>query len=658
MSMALPWDTAFSRREACQAVEDLMASMSVLNSVQMASDLFYYEPITPPSALPARQSSSTVHSRSTSGSSIYTLDSSPESFVTNHTTPNRSPAYYQHGRTLLPKIRPQDLVHEPASNRGPHRHRKALSSTLNPPGFTPYSSGRPSTYRAAGDPTMLVAPISTASFVGAHHGPGLTSPIAMAPVGSRKRVAHSRNVSASSIDESTLNRYGYPTYRQLPKYVPQCSSTNPVSTAEATYPSYLPLPQEPPVRQSHASAKGPFFISDDTRKAFDATQVTIKDPPVYTSSSTTLVEYLTGPTQAINLVQNVSYNPSRLNQTHFWWDVRNLRRWSSFSLPTLNDIPNFTKLLTTEIPQSLTPPANVSSSRLSPESELALADLIRDIYAPRVNAALRVSQGHDSMTLYPAPDAVSDHENGPHFLANYPTDTETTASGAPRGRVVGLVKSFDRWNTGMRNEQPHRRVEYLNGLSHLQKCMREHSCRYGFIMTEIELVCVRAGCDEGDDVPYFGYLELAPPIATKTSSASYNPLAASSLERTLSSDSYQSSDYSGSSRSASPDQVRSSSGLSGPFTATLALYYLLMLSKAVPLPGQPSWHLNVGGPGALTRQRVLAEGKDKWIPDPQQRERREAKRIRGWVLPQDPWHRREGGGANRAKAAKAKKWHK
>jgi hypothetical protein len=185
------------------------------------------------------------------------------------------------------------------------------------------------------------------------------------------------------------------------------------------------------------------------------------------------------------------------------------------------------------------------------------------------------------------------------------------------------VKSFDRWNTGMRNEAPHKRVAYLNGLSHLQRCMREHSCRYGFIMTEIELVCVRAGCDVDDDVPYFGYLEVAAPIATKTS------------------DNIQFDPDSDSSSCPSP-------GLSAPMTATLALYYLLMLSKHTPLHAQPGAHLNVGGPGALTRQRVLPEGKDSWVPEPQVGERRDAKRVRGWVFPHDPWSKREGRGTNKS----------
>jgi hypothetical protein len=181
--------------------------------------------------------------------------------------------------------------------------------------------------------------------------------------------------------------------------------------------------------------------------------------------------------------------------------------------------------------------------------------------------------------------------------------------------------------------------------------MREHSCRYGFIITEIELVCVRAGCDPGDDVPYFGYLEIAASIPLKTAAvrntrahAREAPLATPISARSFSSSS--SSSLNSHHNLSDPEPVEDALPA---MTAGLGLYFLLMLSKSVPLPHQPSAHLNVGGPGAMTRQRILAEAKDKWIPEPQIGERRDAKRVRGWVWPLDPWHRREGG-ASRAKA--------
>ncbi|KAI9655418.1 MAG: hypothetical protein M1829_000654 [Trizodia sp. TS-e1964] len=125
--------------------------------------------------------------------------------------------------------------------------------------------------------------------------------------------------------------------------------------------------------------------------------------------------------------------------------------------------------------------------------------------------------------------------------------------------------------------------------THLHHYMREHSCRYGFIITEIELVCVRAGTES---VPNFGSLELAAIQLSDTG-----------------------------------------------FSACLALWYLHMLAKEQPLPGQYRWRLEVGGAAACTRQKCLVE--DAWIPELQTAENREAKRLRGWVLPTEPLHRRE-----------------
>ena len=644
----------------------------------MASEYAHYQPTTPP-GIPLEEYIGSTYSFNTSNSSIYSGESSPWSTMTGNTSPTTSPTRHHHGPALLPKIRPQDVVIEPVSSGGPLRHRRVLSNTRNPPGFVPYPS-RPPIQRNGIDATdrlALASPISPIITTGHGSSSALSSPVTVTPKSKRKASeGHSRSVSTSCIDEATLNRYGYPTYRQLPKYVtaqtqPTTPATpvTPVTPTIVVYPSYpqgstVEVPQIGPVRPHNPlTIPTPQYNYPRVQGAQPSPAAILSPKEDPTSLSTNLLSYLSSPTQAINLVRNVSVVPTRGLHDYFWWDIRNLRSWNSFSLGTFDSIRGLTQLLKTEIPGNLAPPVAVSPQRLAPESEPGLVGLIRDLYAPRINAALAVSQGPEHLQLYTAPDMrYTGHKNHghPHFLANYATDSEHTASGQPRGRLVGIVKSFDRWNSGMRNEAPHRRVEYLNGLAHLQRCMREHSCRYGFIITEIELVCVRAGCNEGDDVPYFGFLEVAAPIPLKTASSHSQsareapPLATPISARSFSSSSHGSSFYSSQDSPVHEPDV-SEDGLSGPMTASLALYFLLMLSKSVPLPSQPSAHLNVGGPGALTRQRILPEAKDKWIPEPQIGERRDAKRVRGWVWPQDAWHRREGGGVHRSRNSDGKK---
>ncbi|KAK5262658.1 hypothetical protein LTR96_011807, partial [Exophiala xenobiotica] len=129
--------------------------------------------------------------------------------------------------------------------------------------------------------------------------------------------------------------------------------------------------------------------------------------------------------------------------------------------------------------------------------------------------------------------------------------------------------------------------------------MLVHSCRYGFIITEVELVCVRAGCDNRNQ-PYFGFVEVAELVETKDSASKEGNLTGSGNVM---------------------------------MTVTLALYYLLMLAKATPLPGQPGSYMDVGGRGDGTMtdeedgdfEELGKDGKDKWIPEPQKGEKREAR---------------------------------
>ncbi|GLA85617.1 hypothetical protein AtubIFM56815_009858 [Aspergillus tubingensis] len=650
----------------------------------MSVEYFYYRPSTPP-ALHLQEYSGTGHSRNASDSSVYSNNSSPWSVITSATSPVvDSPPQHHHGPTLLPKIRPQDIVIEPPPASGSQRQRRVLSNTRNPPGSLPLASNRRSSHRVAVETSgciPMASPAVASPKYTTRNGSSLSSPVSVTPAQKRKATsAHTRSVSASNVDDPRTSRCGYPAYRQVIRYAsqPQSSPTTPATPATPNiivYPPYAPhSPAEPYYPKVYPPVQVPLMLPGSPYGYVRASSAQCSPIGIVhqtertNSQSTTLLSYLTTPTQAINLVRNVNVIPTRGLHDYFWWDIRNLRSWTSFSLSTFNSISGLPKLLKTAIPSHLTPLNILPSSYLSPDCEPALVNVIRDIYAPRINAALAVSQGPDHLSLYAVPiprGSPNKNYGGPHFLANYASDTERTASGLARGRLVGIVKTFDRWNTGMRNEAPHRRVEYLNGLAHLQRCMREHSCRYGFILTEIELVCVRAGCDEGDDVPYFGFLELSAPIPTKlainqrghgsgpcTGDYGYPHSPTPSSDSSLASQSPILDSY----------PISDSDELDVPMTASLALYFLLMLSKSVPLPSQPSAHLNVGGPGALTRQRILPEKKDKWIPEPQIGERRDAKRVRGWVWPQDAWHRREGGGAPRSRAMttepRPKKWHK
>lgn len=487
--------------------------------------------------------------------SVSDIDVSPDYLPVSLPTPVKSPIR-QHGPLLLPKIRSQDQDINPDPTPCPRRHRKALSCTHDPP--VPLTYAGDVVRRRSLSPPRVCDTISPVAGGPSARGHSCGSSLASTSA------PHSRRPSGSHLDQQVLGKYGFPTYRQLPTYI--APPTFVASCIPGTS-TFVAPPVVPPRYEAPAETL-PLGIPFDP-----------------TIPTTTLLANLTSPNPSPALVRHLNVTHGRgSGQTHFWWDVRNIRAWSDFSLDSIDRIPGLMRLLTVELPRTALPAPALDRSKLQLETEANLHELCRDFYAAKINAAMKVAQGPSHMVM-------RSNAKGPHFVSNYQNDAEKTISGDGRGRVVGLVKSFDRWNTGMRAEAPHRKVEYLQGLAHLHRHMREHGCRYGFIVTEIELVCVRAGTES---TPYFGLLELAAPI-----------------------------------------RLNATEGL----TACLALWYLHMLAKEVPLPGQAHWRMDVGGAAACTRQKCL--DKDVWIPQPQLAEKREAKRVRGYVLCTDPLHRRE-----------------
>lgn len=614
---------------------------------------YTFRPLTPPDAHDTA-GQRPKHMRSVSAS-VYSLnkDTSPDAATL---TPRTSPVYRQTGPTLLPKIRTQDNNLHAAANQASRAHKRAVSNASN---ASTYNNVRPPIFRCATEPvqdnTVPMSPMSNVSYSRAS---------SVAPFMPASR-SHSRAVSSCSIDESMLGRYGYPTYRQMPVYMTQQLVPSP-----SVYPQTYYAPQhfsyfDPPAitlddtfdlsfeleQTSRPSSLSPPPSLQPSLLLQEPASFSVSADPVLSLATTSLMTYLAQPTQPINLVRQLTYSTGRGLASFFWWDVRNIRPWSSFALETFEAIPDLMTLANFQHDNSTFPSLSAqSTSAATPTSEADLASLVSKIYFPRVNAAAQLSLGPSAPYLYLAPQtpvpvavtAATVQQAQPSFLLNYPSENQFTLNGTPRGRVVGLARSFDTFNSLMRHESPGQKVKYLRTLSQLQKCMRDHSCRYGFIITEIELICVRAGSDKYGH-PYFGHLEVADAIATKTS-ATYGIDADGNYNEDVT------------------------------MTASLALYFMLMLAKKIALPGQWGSFMDVGCLGAMTRSRVLpdnvqiradavltavggglpadseerkADGRDRWMPEPQVGEKRDAKTARGWVWPSDPWHKREGGRRSR-----------
>lgn len=595
------------------------------------------------------------HSRSVSnvsnGSSVYSFESSPSDSIvstsTRRTTPSRSPIR-THGPMLLPKIRSQDQNIVPNAVPQPQARPSKRARTSPAPAPVPNRSAyRPTHQRSYTSPeTISYNPtpvVSAASFPATLPEEYSSSGLLCSPVmftdaeftsATTTTTLDNRAQRASScnLDEVTIEKYGFPTYRQMPSYVAGQATTHsgsPTPTPQAT-PAMLPVstpadltnlpapssyfqPYQQPYSSRGSSPMAPAASLTPEPQPIEPVQVL--QPSAMTSAPTTsLLNYLTTSNPTPSLVHSIAFPLRDPHIKHFWWDVRQIRQWTSFNTSTIMSLAGgaASSLLTCPVPESFLP--SPMSSQRHPETETALHSIYANWYLPKLNAALALSSNRPVQLSVPSksgPHATKDTEQ--MFVATMAGDASSAAAifgGKPSARVVGLVKSFDRFNTGMRVEGNVKKVEYLKGLAHLHHVMREHGCRYGFILTEIELVVVRNGLE---GTPHFGFVEVT---SCQLGMAASDPI------------------------DLTKDDDDSSSSV--PMTACLALWGLCMLASDEPLPeGHAPARAEIGAPAEGTRRKALP--RDTWMPQPQLAEKREAKRSRGWVFPEDAVGRKELG---------------
>lgn len=378
-----------------------------------------------------------------------------------------------------------------------------------------------------------------------------------------------RSSTCSTVDASVVDSYGFPPYHPMGF-----------------------MPGEYPMSQDYGYQFAP-------RATSPLSMASTPEP----TASLSLMSFLTSPSPAASLVRTVSYPIRDPNTKYFWWDARNIRQWSSFNIAAIMALPGASGLLSTPVPAPLLPEPAFSARH--PETEASLHAIYASYYLPKLNSALAISSNRPLQLS--VPNRIPANMNEPLFVGNVAGDSSTAAAmfgGKPTARVVGIVRSFDRFNTAMRVEGNIKRVEYLRGLSAIHHAMREHSCRYGFILTEIELVIVRNG---KETTPNFGELDVTS-----------IPLNATAPDCDLS--------------QAHPDSL--------PLTACLALWGLCQIASDSSC-GYASYKTEIGAPVEGTRRKALK--RDDWIPQPQLAEKREAKRARGWTWPEDAVGRRELG---------------
>lgn len=333
------------------------------------------------------------------------------------------------------------------------------------------------------------------------------------------------------------------------------------------------------------------------------------------SKRTSLLDYLSLPNPALSLVERVM-EPGPSRDKHFFFDVRNVRSWSDFSVKSMLGVPELKSLLYREVPcDTLSTPHPVGTSPATRE-QLHLA--YRDHFGVKLNAALKSSLAQSTLQM---------HSNTGDNIRMLPDFTSTVLKSQERIRVVGIVLCYEQWRSDMRHGSPAERVRYLSGLARLQHFFREHGCRYGFIITEIELVCVRYG---GDDMIYESKRSESSPSFTEISSSAPIPIFG----------------YLEVSNAIALSEQHTRNGKDLNMTAGLALWYLHMQACDEPLPGHQHWKLEVGKPSAMTRKKHLV--RDAGMPKPVFVETRRAKRIRGWIWPNEEFNKKESGKGRRS----------
>jgi hypothetical protein len=448
------------------------------------------------------------------------------------------------------------------------------------------SAYRPSHTRSQTNPETISYSAALSFTDDSNSAPLLCSPVDFTRESS---MMHSRRASSCNLDSVTVDNY-FPAY-QMPTYMPARASSSPTPP-----PQPQALPQPEPFMYHHQ------YMPRASSPLAAAAPITPEVAP-----STTIYSHLTSPNPAPSLVRALSFPLRDPHTKHFWWDVRQVRPSTNFTAASILSMPGAQGCLSTPVSSALLP--TPASTQRHPETETDLHAIYASHYLPKLNNALALcSQRPLKLSVPPKTTTASTIGMATDcmFVASAAGESSSAAAifgGKPTARVVGLVKSFDRFNTGMRAEGNVKRVEYLRGLAHLHHAMREHGCRYGFILTEIELVFVRNGPDH---TPHFGFLEV------------------------------------GSVQLANSDDC---DVVDGPqdarMTACLALWGLCMLAGDEPMPGHAHWRAEIGAPADGTRRKALA--RDSWMPQPQLAEKREAKRSRGWILPECPVGRKEVG---------------
>lgn len=199
-------------------------------------------------------------------------------------------------------------------------------------------------------------------------------------------------------------------------------------------------------------------------------------------------------------------------------DIRHVGHWANFNLVSIQQ--QFGAVLTAaripDEPLLPSPPRPINS-------ESTVRSRIDSYLTNRVVRAFRCGFAHMISTHQMDGRTVLNYDGGTmastpeNFLPDIAIFDPNLPSNTRPNRVPGDIKPSYKWSLGMRNDpDPRIQTEFKQVLSQINFYMLQHHARYGFILTDAELVAVRR-------LDRNGNLELSASIPWTTTGTAAQP---------------------------------------------------------------------------------------------------------------------------------------
>ncbi|KAE8150634.1 hypothetical protein BDV25DRAFT_129397 [Aspergillus avenaceus] len=220
-----------------------------------------------------------------------------------------------------------------------------------------------------------------------------------------------------------------------------------------------------------------------------------------------LMSYLQNPLPAIPINPHADPGHNTRNRLYRASDIRTISRWHGFNLAAIRQAYD-NVLFQANMPSDPVP----SSPPRMITSENPLKAAIQEYVVPRIRRALQIAFGHlatnnQMAMLTPISFGVGESAS---IIDAFKPDTAYFAVDLPAGtgpnRAPGDIKPSWKWSTALATQhRPALHTEFKQALSQVNWYMKQHKARYGFLLTDRELVAIRRLDDHGN-------LELAEPI--------------------------------------------------------------------------------------------------------------------------------------------------